>query len=236
MRVLWLVVGGAACAPDMNVDALEVVDDPAETVGVAEWAGDRERSFGLESGVVLPEGGGDDGPLLVADSVSGFSDQQGRDGWFYGYLEPDVDNTFLPMDTYNGGGADPGWYAATGGVFWTMIDAESMHPNGETTTQGRTPREQWAVRRWVSDVEGTVQLTGQFAKISVDGDSNGVAAYVFVDGEMRWAWFLEGWDNTGVAWEKAVDVRAGSTVDFVLDAWQSDDRSDRSLFTAQVWL
>ena len=35
--------------------------------------------------------------------------------------------------------------------------------------------------------------------------------------------------------DKVLSVTAGSTVDFVLDPWNADDRSDRSTFTAQIW-
>ena len=133
------------------------------------------------------------------------------------------------------GGTDPGWYAELGGVYWTMMDASTMHPNGVTTTGGRQPVEQWAVRRWVSDVEGSIDVNGHFAKLSIDGESNGVGGYIFVDGEMSWAWYLEGWDDAGVDFAKTFEVHPGSTIDFMLDPWEADDRSDRSTLTAQIW-
>jgi hypothetical protein len=192
-----------------------------------------------------PDSGGDTGPgdtgdsgepaeEVLADSVSGFSNTQGENGWYYGYVEPDFADSFVEMPTFNEGGADPGWYAAAGGQYWTFIDADTMHPNGETTTGGRDPVEQWAVRRWVSTVDGDVHLTGHLAKLSVDGETNGVNGYVFVDGVMRWAWFIEGWDDVGVDIDKTITVAVGSTVDFTLDPVDSDDRSDRSYFTGTI--
>ena len=78
-------------------------------------------------------------------------------------------------------------------------------------------------------------MSEQGHKVSVDGESNGVAAYIYVDDVLSWAWFLEGWDNTGITYTKRFTVSEGSTVDFVIDPWQADDRSDRSRLTAQVW-
>ncbi|MBM4391128.1 MAG: hypothetical protein FJ090_08405 [Deltaproteobacteria bacterium] len=188
----------------------------------------------LDTGDSGESGTGGGEPVTLADSITGFSDVQGENGWWYGYIEPDGDNTFVEMASYNYGEPDPGWYAATGGNYWTFIDAETMHPNGETTTGGRLPVEQWAVRRWVSTVDGTVHLSGHLAKMAIDGETNGVNGYVYVDGVMRWAWYIEGWDDGGADLDKDVDVSVGSTVDFILDPRDSDDRSDRSYFYATI--
>lgn len=239
MRVLWLVVGMTACAPEVESQMLGLGVDPEPAAGQGlavlpgEEGGELRVDLGLDRARVdltAPAG-----EVLVADSVTEFSDEQGRDGWSYGYLEPAAGGDVWEMPAFNAGGPDPGWYAAMGGVSWTMMDATTMHPNGVITTGGRQPVEQWAVRRWTSEVTGEVRVTGHFAKVSVDGESNGVAAYVYVDGELRWAWYLEGWDDVGVDYEKRLTVLEGSTVDFVLDPWEADDRSDRSTFTAQVW-
>lgn len=174
-------------------------------------------------------------PDAIADSAAQFTSVQGMYGWYYGYLEPEGANAFVEASTYVSGGADPGWYALPDGQTWTFLDAETMHPNGEITTGGRESLEQWSVRRWVSTVEATVSIEGELAKYYVDGDSSGVAGYVYVDDVLVWAWYLEGWDDAGVAFDKQVDIKVGSTVDFVLDPWESDDRSDRSWFTAQIF-
>ncbi len=239
MRVLLLVVGGVACAPvDVTIDQTGLLVEPSEErgEGFVELP-DEEQSGPLpfEVGPGINLGGQAADPTLLADSVAEFSKEQGENGWSYGYIEPALANTFVPMSAYVEGGADPGWYAQLGGVFWTMADADTMHPNGTVTTGGRHAVEQWAVRRWESEVSGDVRMTGQFAKLSVDGTSNGVAAYIFIDGVMSWAWYLEGWDDTGIAFDKVLRVGEGSQVDFVLDPWEGDDRSDRSVFTAQVW-
>lgn len=244
MLVRLFALGAVACAPELAGSDLvgtdpEAVDGSVEALVLPGDLPGLPAQGGVPSLLGHGQGGGDTAeepvPVLLADSVAEFSAVQGDNGWWYGYLEPAGANHFVEMPSFVAGGADPGWYAGTGGVYWTMMDAATMHPNGLVTTGGRQPMEQWAVRRWISEVEGDVQLTGHFAKLSVDGESNGVAAYVFVDGVMVWAWYLEGWDDAGVDLDKVVPVAAGSSVDFVLDPWNADDRSDRSTFTAQVW-
>lgn len=244
MLVRCIALFAIACAPDISGQVNGLVDPagtPGDTWVVVPGNEGPEVPSIVASGLTgIPLGEDDtgeavEGPELLADSVADFSAVQGRSGWTYGYLEPEGANTFIEMVNYVEGGADPGWYAALGGVYWTMMDASTMHPNGVVTTGGRQPVEQWAVRRWVSEEAGEIEVKGHFAKLSVDGESNGVAAYVFVDGVMTWAWYLEGWDDTGIDYDKVLTVGAGSTVDFVLDPWQADDRSDRSTFAGQVW-
>ncbi len=234
-----IAIAGLGCAPEGEMSGLEGEQDPAGGSLAGDLRAETPRDY------ANPDLGGggwgfvgipvEEEPELLADSVAEYGPVQGERGWSYGYLEPDGAGTFVQMPTYVEGGADPGWYAGVGGVYWTMMDAESAHPNGETTTGGREPVEQWAVRRWTSDVAGEIDVTGAFAKVSVDGESNGVAAYIYVDDVLSWAWFLEGWDNTGITYTKRFTVSEGSTVDFVIDPWQADDRSDRSRLTAQVW-
>ncbi|GDX82041.1 hypothetical protein LBMAG42_38520 [Deltaproteobacteria bacterium] len=237
MLVRLFAMALTACAPDVELNGLAEFDDPVDereeftVVNADEQPASVTFDLGLrvEPLVQEPE------PELLADSVAEFSGVQGENGWWYGYIEPGGSNSFALMPSYVEGGTDPGWYAQLGGVYWTMMDASTMHPNGVTTTGGRQPVEQWAVRRWVSDVEGSIDVSGHFAKLSVDGESNGVGGYIFVDGVMSWAWYLEGWDSAGVDFGKTFEVHAGSTVDFMLDPWEADDRSDRSTLTAQIW-
>ena len=229
-----------ACAPAAS--DLEVGFDPEE----GSFSGDLPdslivdpaqiqpfASFGPFTNVEVPEQ--EDDPQPVADSITDFTSVQGMNNWWYGYIEPKGTNTFTQAEVYVANGADPGWYALPDGQTWTFMDADTMHPNGETTTGGREPLEQWAARRWVSTVEGNLRITGELSKYYVDGTSSGVAGYVYVDGVMVWAWYIEGWDNTGVTFDKTLPVAVGSTVDFMLDPWESDDRSDRSVFTSQMF-
>ena len=233
----------SACAPESDpASGSEPAAFSEPGSANAEVFDDSSRSPELEFGLgdtfpsapIVPDAA--DPSVPIADSVSQFTSVQGMHGWYYGYLEPDNANIFTEAQVYVSGGADPGWYALPDARTWTFMDATTMHPNGESTTEGRAPLEQWAARRWVSNVEGNVRIAGDLAKYYADGNSSGVAGYVFVDGVMVWAWYLEGWDEAGISFDKVVPVLIGSTVDFVLDPWESDDRSDRSMFTSQIYL
>lgn len=232
-----------ACAPETDLSAetaaLESVEDGAATGVFLEDPAERDDGFrlgALADAERLPNLPDRSDPTdMIADSVSQFTSVQGMHGWFYGYLEPDNGNTFTEAEVYVSNGADPGWYALPDARTWTFMDATTMHPNGEITTGGREPLEQWAARRWVSTVEGNIRIAGDLSKYYVDGTSSGIAGYIYVDGVMVWAWYLEGWDEAGISFDKVAAVSVGSTVDFVLDPWESDDRSDRSMFTSQIY-
>jgi hypothetical protein len=244
MLTAFVALGVFACAIAPVSETEEPLrEDPVDNPGFGTLTADVVDDGDSESDFEFPEEVSrlsglapvEEEPEPLADSVAEFSSVQGRDSWWYGYFQPDSDADFHQAGTYIEGGADPGWYAGAGGQTWTFLDAETMHPNGETTTEGREPVEQWAVRRWVSEVDGDIEITGHLAKYWVDGTSSGIAGYIYVDGAMVWAWYLEGWDNAGIDFDKVVAVHAGSTVDFALDPWESDDRSDRSVFTATIY-
>lgn len=232
MIVRLFALGAVACAPELEALSEGGVSDPASAseslVGEEEgWRWRNQPATGIGALGV--------GEEALASSVRDFSPVQGEKGWFYGYYDVAESDEFQPMAQFSSGGADPGWYVTTGGLYWTMMDASTMHPNGEVTTGGRSPVEHWAVRRWVSDYEGDVRITGHFGKYWADGESNGVGGYIFVDDEMSWAWYIEGWDTSGVEFDRVFTVQVGSTIDFAVEPWESDDRSDRSTFTAEIW-
>jgi hypothetical protein len=117
---------------------------------------------------------------IIADSVSHFSGTQGQDGWYYGYSSGPFTGTnftlmtqFAPSEITSG----DSWYVQEG-TYWTQLSVTGAHGNGTTTSGGRTPTEQWAVREWVSNVAGDVTISGSIAKLITGG--NGVTADIFV--------------------------------------------------------
>lgn len=201
-----LDTGGAPVVQDTDVDVEDTAEEPTE---------------------VAPE--------ALADSVTGYAASQGTRGWYYGYVEPGTSPEFTLMANYVASGTDPGWYAGTGGTLWTMIEDDTMHPNGEVTTEGRNPIEQWAVRRWVSSYDGPVRITGHVAKVYEDGTTTGVLARVTINGVDVWSKHIEGWDDVGQDIDVTTEVTTGASVDFAVEPYGSDDRSDRTIFTATVW-
>ncbi|MCW5939584.1 MAG: hypothetical protein KF884_01345 [Fimbriimonadaceae bacterium] len=181
--------------------------------------------------------------IVVADSVKEFSGRQGQDGWFYGYLdrgenqESDYDpGRFSMMSQYlesDSGARDyaPVWHASDPEV-WTFIAPTTMHPNSLGTTMGRTPREVWPVRRWVSEVPGQVTLRGNLSKNLAGGE--GLRGLIYVDGKLVWKADIAGNDQVGTDFSVTAKVKVGSLIDFVVDPL-GHDRFDHARFVAQVF-
>lgn len=170
---------------------------------------------------------------VVADSVSGFSGQQGANGWSYGYWDraagPDTSygqTTDFRLLKYFGG--DPinrlsGHPEFTTGQLWTLADgvyytslwAEGGHPNSAVQLGTHAPAEQWAVRRWVSTVDGPVTVSGHAGKVMPWGQNwaGGCQARIVVDGATV---FSAAMDNRGTDYSIDATVRVGSRVDFLI--------------------
>src|SRR5262249_26609297 len=128
----------------------------------------------------------------------------------------------------------PAWWT-TRGAYWTLVAPDVQHANGTTTTSGRTPVEQWSVRRWTSTTSGSVTIAGSVRKVAGSEGGNGVDARIVVDGVEKYSHFVDGADTTGVSFAVTAYVIAGSHVDFVLDPHLSNDISDTTFFGAQIW-
>ena len=134
-----------------------------------------------------------------ADSVADFSGIQGHNNWYYGYYDKthDADGVYNPvkdfvlMPQYKSNGSvsyysnGPAWYASDGQV-WTSLWANGSTGNGLITSYGRQSTDQFAIRRWVSDFTGTINISGNLAKLDTDPNpsSNGIVGYVTVDGKL----------------------------------------------------
>jgi hypothetical protein len=171
---------------------------------------------------------------ILADSVADFSGVQGQESWYYGYYPgPFTPADFVQMTVF----ASNAWFVDNETVidpdiYWTVLTPTRAHGNGTTTSGGRTPVEQWAVRRWIAEVTGPVQISGSVAKIGIGG--NGIVARIFVNGTETFTQFIDGMDTTGINYSFLANSSAGDAVDFVLDPSLSNDWSDSTHFTAQV--
>lgn len=183
---------------------------------------------------------------LVADSVADFSGVQGQGGWFYGYYNLTSDangtyqaNDFVPFPSDAGPnsasnfwtGAIWDWFA--GNPPWTELNPQGGHPNGNNNGNVH-----WAVRRWQSDVQGTIRLSVRHAK-SNTGGGNGTTARVFRNGTPVWTNTVAGTDGTGVATSLEIPgVQMGDFIDFAIDSLGTDgtraDGSDGTTLTALI--
>lgn len=176
-------------------------------------------------------------PRVIANSVSEFSAVQGVNNWFYGYYnlsndlvsgyDPTQDFTELPRSERPS--VHQIWNI--GETFYTQVGANLMMPNSGTDNAGRTLREHWAIRRWVSDVTGPVSISGLLAKLGAGFD--GVIASILVNGRSIYERTVAGTDAVGVQYKVGVKVEEGDLVDFVVKA-RNTVHSDETLFTAII--
>jgi hypothetical protein len=171
----------------------------------------------------------DAGLTLVADTHYGFSATQGWCSWTYGYEAP-PSTVFQPMTEWDPG--YPAWWVKNG-TYWTLVAPDVQHPNGTGTTGGRSPVEQWSVRRWTSTLAGDVVISGS-ARMAIAG-GNGIDARIVVDGVVKYSRVVPGDDTVGIPFAVTASVVSGSTVDFIVDPHLSQDAVDTTYFAAQIW-
>ncbi len=179
---------------------------------------------------------------VIADSRAEFSEEQGQDNWFYGYYDQRLDveegdaeyglDDFIALENDGSGvvsvddetdawkewgnywdsGANK-WDLLNNGTVahgpWTEITQAGGHPgaNGQAD-----PSVHWSVRRWISDVEGDVNIDGLLHNTSASGD--GTVGRIFLDGEEVWS---EATNGTTVPVDLDLTLNEGSVIDFAID-------------------
>ena len=199
-------------------------------MGLSKW-------LSRASAVVLVSAGSAGAAVNVATSTTEFSGTQGQNGWFYGYYNKSADNTpgyssgeFQQFPEYT---AAEKWHIQNGvGGFYTYMDFDRAHPNATIASAGRQPVEHWAVRRWVSDVAGAVDIFGELAKCSAQG-GDGTIGQIYVDGQLMATRDLAFDQLTPVDYAFSANVNVGSIVDFVLLP-KATDNWDTTIFTGNI--
>jgi hypothetical protein len=175
----------------------------------------------------------DDPSKPLADSVSEYSSEQGSHGWYYGYWDRTSDDDkkyspatdFRPLehfgdDSINGLSSRTEfttgriWYLQDG-KYYTSLWAEGGHPNSGKKLGNYAPVEQWAVRRWKSEVAAAVTINGHVGKVMPWGKNwnGGCRALIVVDGKQVLS--AEANDE-GKDYSINVKVKEGSVVDFLI--------------------
>jgi len=193
------------------------------------------------------EGGGTPsaGGVQLADSVTEFSGTQGQANWFYGYWDKKADangtyeaadftefprgtgNTLALTNYWDG----TKWDWPAGNPPWTELTSTGGHPSGESGNP--TLPIYWTVRRYVSEMDGPLRLSGTLAcsgQIGTCGD--GVIGRILVDGVEVWQQTAF---NLSVGYSIIVSASVGSKIDFVIDSGAANsDFCDSTTFTATV--
>jgi hypothetical protein len=170
---------------------------------------------------------------VIGDSVAEFSNEQGKNGWYYGYwdLSTDADGKYNQLTDFKllknfGTDARNGlsrrseftigdvWYLEDGRSY-TSLWAKGGHANSAIGPANYSTAEQWVARRWISDTSGTVTISGHAGKVmpwgaNWDGECQ---ATIFVDGEVIFSTVM---DEHGLDYSVAIKVREKSMVDFLI--------------------
>lgn len=184
---------------------------------------------------------------IMADSVTEFSDTQGANNWVYGYWDKrnDVDGNyqasteFIPFPRGTGttlnstnywNGTAWNWPPPADPP-WTELTASGGHPAGANGSP--TDPIHWTVRRYISETNGLLRLSGILACNSQNtACGDGTIGRIYVDG-------VEVFQRTvrGESFGYAVQVNAsvGSFIDFVIDPGAADnDSCDTTTFTTVI--
>lgn len=175
----------------------------------------------------------DDSKRVIGDSELEFSGEQGKHGWYFGYWEraSDTDGKYnassdfkllkhFGQDSLNGLSgreeftAGDLWYLEDGRSY-TSLWANGGHANSAGQLGHYVGAEQWAIRRWVSDVSGNITISGRVGKVMPWGANwtGECKALIVVDGEIVLSTVM---DELGLGYSVAVKVKENSTVDFLI--------------------
>lgn len=151
---------------------------------------------------------------VLADSVEEFSGIQGQDNWYYGYYRVDVGDSptdpssFREAENFNMDFANLWSLAGTGD--WLGIGATNQHPHRPGAGRN-TVGEYWATRRWVSDFDGEIQISGLIDEADLGGD--GVIVRLHIDGSEFGEWDLLSITNSMIPLDISATVSVGSIID-----------------------
>lgn len=184
-------------------------------------------------------------PVQLADSIAQFSGTQGGNNWFYGFWDKKADangvyaaedftafprgtgNTLNSTNYWNG----TIWDIPAGNPPWTELSASGGHPsaeNGDTLLPIH-----WAIRRYVSETNGALRITGTLAASSANGTcGDGTIGRILVDGVEV---FQKAVSGISLGYSIVVNASLGSKIDFVIDPGAANnDFCDATVFTAVI--
>ncbi len=150
--------------------------------------------------------------VAITDSVAAFSLTQGDFGWRYGYFSG-ASTTFFQLTQTQITDWKEEWIASAYPSL-SIIDVD-QHPSKSG------PNLISAVRRWTSNVDGNVQITAHFKKVSLLGD--GVRVSILADGQVIKSATLSRTTSVVADYTFTQAVRNGTTLDFAVDPGAAGD-------------
>ncbi|MBC7772415.1 MAG: immunoglobulin domain-containing protein [Pyrinomonadaceae bacterium] len=108
-----------------------------------------------------------------------------------------------------------------------------QHPNGTMTSGGRTPEENWAVRRWIVNATDIVRITGEVWD-RAPAAGNGVITRITLSGSPLYEHVINNGETARFAYSVEACIGPGNTIDFIVDPRNNDDQADDTGFTAVI--
>ena len=186
-------------------------------------------------------------PVTLADSIVDFRSTQGSNNWYYGFWDKTSDadgvyatTEFVPFPRGTGNtlsssnfwdGSKWHWGGPTSAPPFLELTSSGGQASGSDGNPSRTNL--WAIRRWVSETNGQLRITGTLACNSQNGTcGDGTVGHILVDGVEVFQRTVFG---TSVGYSVIVSANVGSLIDFVIDAGPGNDGNcDGTTFTAVI--
>jgi hypothetical protein len=168
---------------------------------------------------------------ILADSVADFSGNQGQNGWYYGYNRqpggPFTELSYYPSIYGAWGNGNSPW----GTAGFVEIGSDWQQSNALYSSSA-DPYADWSDRRWVSDVSGSILISGSFGCPGYPplGD-DGVVGEIWIDNQEVWS--QASYHEQPATYSATGFVNVGSSVYFILNPNRSDI-SDQTTWTAQI--
>ncbi|NQT54538.1 PEP-CTERM sorting domain-containing protein [bacterium] len=170
------------------------------------------------------------GSRTKANSVVDFSGTQTQNGWEYGYGVAGAFSTAgmaysaSPSTLVGNTGGHWNNAAPIPGSYPKLWDT-GMHPADSDVLP--------ATRRWTSEVDGWVKITGDLAKFDTVG-GDGVLGEIRSDGARRFYHYIAGTDGTGVQYTAYAPVQNGQPLDLSVHRYGGNYFNDSTKYTALV--
>lgn len=160
---------------------------------------------------------------VIFDSVEEYSTVQGSNNWYYGYYDGDstIPYTSGDFEEFPQITSTSGWIIHRGDPsgYWTSMGRYGGHPNGPVANYYKGTLH-WSVRRWVSDVQGTISISGNLSKSSTFGD--GTICKILVNDDVVYSQKVLGTEPAGIDYSIEVEINIGDTIDFAITPGAND--------------
>ncbi|MEM1331509.1 MAG: PEP-CTERM sorting domain-containing protein [Planctomycetota bacterium] len=168
----------------------------------------------------------------LANSLEDFAAAQGANGWYYGYFDLESDpSEFIEMAFYGDletaqKPLEDVWSAAETWNPTALVAQEWLRPNMSAGSRHDV------ARRWVSDMSGTVEISGEITMLLNNPLGDGVQASVVVDGIEVFTTIVG--HGSGISsYNVLVNVDEGSEIDLRVSA-RENHFSDAVIFNARI--